>query len=81
MHEKKPHDEATVATAEAGVVILDGPDGIALSLTPEAAAESALRMGRASEEARRQRDGHAEAGASAGDRCDVTRYRSQPAAR
>jgi hypothetical protein len=32
-----PHAEPGVATAEDGVVLLDGPDGLALTLTPDAA--------------------------------------------
>ncbi|MHA4835922.1 hypothetical protein [Sphingopyxis sp. MSC1_008] len=32
-----PQAEPGVATAEDGVVLLDGPDGLALTLTPDAA--------------------------------------------
>ena len=34
---RQPMDEPGVATAEGGVVLLDGPDGVALTLTPQAA--------------------------------------------
>lgn len=53
----KPHDMPTQATAEAGEVMLDGPDGLALSLTPEAAAASARAIRAAADEARQQRSG------------------------
>ncbi|WP_077001195.1 hypothetical protein [Variovorax sp. KK3] len=33
----KPCEDAGSATAERGVVILDGPDGVAVTMTPEAA--------------------------------------------
>ncbi|HWW56985.1 MAG TPA: hypothetical protein VN047_08845 [Sphingopyxis sp.] len=32
-----PETEAGVATAEDGVVLLDGPDGVAVTMTPAAA--------------------------------------------
>ncbi|CAM3077293.1 MULTISPECIES: hypothetical protein [Sphingomonas] len=31
------HDEAGVATAECGIVMLDGPNGVAVAMTPAAA--------------------------------------------
>lgn len=34
---QQPETEPGVATAEQGVVMLDGPDGVAVSMTPEAA--------------------------------------------
>lgn len=37
-------DRAGTADAESGHVLLDGPAGIALTLTPEAAAETARRL-------------------------------------
>ena len=49
------YDDATVTDALDGEVVLRGPDGIALSMTPEAAEETARRLLKASEEARRQR--------------------------
>ncbi len=51
----KPHDVATRATAEQGEVLLDGPDGLALSLTPEAASLSAHSIRTAADEATLQR--------------------------
>ncbi len=33
----EPFDEAGEVTVEAGVVLVDGPDGVAISLTPAAA--------------------------------------------
>ncbi|MDB5575519.1 MAG: hypothetical protein JWR80_695 [Bradyrhizobium sp.] len=41
---KQPYDEASTVTAENGEVHLDGPDGVAVSLTPEAAAETSDRL-------------------------------------
>lgn len=50
----KPHNVPTKATAERGEVMLDGPNGLALSLTPEAAAKSAAALAEAATEAVRQ---------------------------
>jgi hypothetical protein len=33
----QPFDEAGEVTVEAGIVLVDGPDGVAISLTPQAA--------------------------------------------
>lgn len=44
---------AGTAAPEAGMVILEGPDGIAVTMTPFAAAETARRLLRAAEEASR----------------------------
>ncbi len=52
----EPHDIPTKATAEQGEVMLDGPGGLALSLTPHAAAKSAAAMAKAATEADRQTD-------------------------
>jgi hypothetical protein len=49
-----PHGEPGVATAEDGEVLLDGPDGVAVSMSPEAAEETGRRLIAAAEEARRQ---------------------------
>jgi hypothetical protein len=38
------YDEATKVTAEHGKVILDGPDGVDVALTPEAALETSDRL-------------------------------------
>ena len=36
----QPINEAGTATAEDGVVVLDGPEGLAITLTPSAAAQT-----------------------------------------
>lgn len=41
---ERVYDTPTHAVAESGVVILDGPDGLAISLTPAAARASAAAM-------------------------------------
>ena len=45
------------AAADSGVVILDGPDGVAVTMTPEAAIATADSLREAAEIARRQQDG------------------------
>jgi len=40
----KPETIPGVASAEYGVVTLDGPDGLAIAMTPEAAAETGRRL-------------------------------------
>jgi hypothetical protein len=40
----KTENQAGEAQAENGVVIIDGPDAVALSMTPEAAAQMGQRM-------------------------------------
>ena len=42
--ENKPHDTPSEVDAEEGEVLVDGPDGIAVSLTPEAASETSHRL-------------------------------------
>ena len=42
--------------AEEGDVLVEGPDGVAVSLTPDAAEETARRLVEAAAEARRQRN-------------------------
>ena len=52
----KIYDEASSVDADEGEVIVDGPDGVAVSLTPEAAEETGNRLiGKACEAAGRQR--------------------------
>jgi len=46
------HDVPGKATTESGVVLLDGPEGTALSLTPAAAEETGRQLIRAAEKAR-----------------------------
>ena len=48
------HGDPSDVVAEAGEVIVEGPDGVAVSLTPEAAEETGRRMLAAAAEARRQ---------------------------
>lgn len=43
-----------VATADSGLVILDGPDGVAISMSPEAAEATARSLLAAAEEAASQ---------------------------
>lgn len=49
----KPYDEAMNAHAIDGEVVVLGPDSVGVALTPDAAEESARRLARAAEEARR----------------------------
>lgn len=50
-------DEATKVSARDGEVILDGPDGVDVKLTPEAARETSTRLWDGAAKARAQRDG------------------------
>lgn len=50
----EPEREPGVATAENGVVILDGPDGVAVTMTSEAAALTGHSLISAAEEAAQQ---------------------------
>lgn len=47
----KPHDQPIEAAAEQGEVLLDGPGGLATSLTPEAAGQSARALASAADRA------------------------------
>ena len=40
----KVHDEASKVDADRGEVVVDGPDGVAVSLTPDAAIETSNRL-------------------------------------
>jgi hypothetical protein len=55
MSTKELFDEPTEIHAVDGKVELDGPDGVDVAMTPEAAEETADRMFRASAEAAGQR--------------------------
>lgn len=55
----EPYALPGVASAEAGHVVLDGPDGIAIALTLEAAQDTGESLIKAAEAARRQRDDQA----------------------
>jgi hypothetical protein len=48
------YNTPTKVYAVHGEVVLDGPDGLGLSMTPDAAAETARRLAKAAEEARIQ---------------------------
>lgn len=48
-----PADQPGVATAEQGVVLLDGPHGMAIAMTPDAATITGYSLIAAAEEARR----------------------------
>ncbi len=50
----QPETEPGVATAEAGVVILEGPDGVAVTMTPDAASGTGQSLLSAAETARGQ---------------------------
>lgn len=43
-NEPELFDEATKVSAKGGEVILDGPDGVDVKLTPEAARETSTRL-------------------------------------
>ena len=62
-------DTPSETDAVDGEVVLRGPDGVALSMTPEAAEETGRRLLQAAASARRQRDGpslHLDGRASSG---------------
>lgn len=44
MDDDELYDEATKVTAKEGEVILDGPDGVDVKLTPEAAEQTAANL-------------------------------------
>jgi hypothetical protein len=50
----KPREDAGQASAESGVVILDGPDGVAVTMTADAAVLTAASLEAAAELARAQ---------------------------
>ena len=54
MASKSPFDQPTKVTAERGEVVLDGPDGVGLSMTPDAAEETARRLLEGAQRARGQ---------------------------
>ena len=51
------HDEASETDAEAGVVIVEGPGGTMLSMTPGAADETGKRLQGSAGKAQDQKDG------------------------
>jgi hypothetical protein len=54
-----PEGKAGVASAEEGQVMLDGPDGVAVAMTPEAAEKTAQSLLAAAEEAAGQQGSEA----------------------
>lgn len=55
-----PESKAGVASAEQGLVLLDGPNGVAISMTPEAADGTGRSLIAAAAEAEAQRSGHSQ---------------------
>ncbi len=55
--EIEPHDQPSDVSAEEGEVQVDGPDGLAIAFTPEAAEETSQRLllGAMAAHAQRQR--------------------------
>lgn len=53
----KTQDKPGVASAENGLVMLDGPDGVAVTMTPEAAADTSKSLLAAATQAAGQDDG------------------------
>ena len=49
---KAAHDKASNIAVEDGEIVVDGPDGVAVSMTPRAAAETGKRLRSAAREAR-----------------------------
>ncbi|RHW18975.1 hypothetical protein D1610_02240 [Sphingomonas gilva] len=53
-HAGQAENSAGQAVAVDGVVVLDGPDGVAVTLSPDAAEQTGRNLISAAEEARRQ---------------------------
>ncbi|MEG3180144.1 hypothetical protein [Sphingomonas sp. LT1P40] len=51
---REPFSEPGTASADSGMVILDGPGGVAIAMTPDAAEVTARNLKAAADEARRQ---------------------------
>ncbi|OYX47195.1 MAG: hypothetical protein B7Y97_12705 [Sphingomonas sp. 32-66-10] len=51
---REPHRKSGIASAESGMVLLDGPDGVAVAMTPDAADATARSLQTAAAEARNQ---------------------------
>lgn len=56
MSSQGPHDRPSIVTAEQGEVLIDGPDGVAAALTPDAAEKTGHRLIHAAAQARAQLD-------------------------
>ena len=57
MRETHSHSDPSDVAAEEGEIFVEGPDGVAVTLTPDAAEETARRLLEAASEARRQAAG------------------------
>ncbi len=55
MNRLEAHDTPTTVTSVDGEVVLDGPDGLGLSMTPAAAKETGKRLVKGAAEAKRNR--------------------------
>ncbi len=55
MTSRKAYDTPTNVSVVRGEVVLDGPDGVGLSMTAEAAAETGKRLSEAAERVMRQK--------------------------
>jgi hypothetical protein len=55
MNDKATYSEASDVSAAGGAVLLDGPDGVDVALTPEAAEETSERLEKQAVRARGQR--------------------------
>lgn len=53
----EPFDQPGIASVEDGQVLLDGPDGIAITLTPEAAVATGTSLLEAGQKAIEERSG------------------------
>ncbi|WP_423602965.1 hypothetical protein [Sphingomonas sp. MS122] len=51
-HSREPFDQPGEASVEAGLVLLDGPDGVAFAMTPDAAEATGRRLVIAAAQAR-----------------------------
>ena len=60
----KPHDRPSDVAVEEGEVLVDGPDGVAVSLTPSAAEETSRRLFDAAVEAAGDEKQRSETGAA-----------------
>ena len=52
---RRPYEEPSEVAAENGKVLVDGPDGVAIALTPDAALETSERLSQAGAEAHGQK--------------------------
>lgn len=67
----KPREDAGTAVAEGGVVILNGPDGVAVTMTAAAALQTADSLHSAAKAVQESQSGAT--GAACGDSPDLTR--------